>query len=150
MNYKSKKARARAIQADVLSSIATLSDDELKNLTHELAREIEVLTNRRTALKQRIDGVRGERERRATLTTHGLHISDHAVMRYLERHKGVDVQAAREEIAAMAIANGWRDKHTEAGARAIDATTGIVAGFNGKTGVVTTILNRDEIEVIVR
>ena len=31
---------------------------------------------------------------------HVLHVSDHAVLRYLERIRGIDIEKARREIAA--------------------------------------------------
>lgn len=58
------------------------------------------------------------------------------------------MQAAREEIAQMAVKNGWNGG--EQYGRATDAETGIVVGFNGEKNIVTTVLTEREEQVLTR
>jgi len=43
------------------------------------------------------------------MTTPLIHVSDHAVLRYLERQHGVDVEAIRQHLASL-CSNGARFK----------------------------------------
>lgn len=142
MRSKAERARRRAAQAEALECIKTMTDEQLKNLASEIGREMGEQQRKTNLLRVRLEAVRIERERRRVVTSNGVHVSDHAVIRYLERHKGVDVQGAREEIAQMAARNGWRSD--EEYGRAQDDETGIVVGFNGLKGIVTTVLDREE------
>ena len=91
-------------------------------------------------LRVRLDAVREEIERRKCLTTRGIFISDHAVLRYLERHKGIDMKSIREEIAEMAYRSG-KPGSGEQYARRDDDATGLTLGLNEVTNVVTTIFS---------
>lgn len=144
---KAQRAQRRAAQAEALGIIRNMSEEELKNLASEIGREMGEQQRKTNLLRVRLEAVKIERERRRLTTSVGVHVSDHAVIRYLERHKGVDVQAAREEIAQMAVRNGWRDTGEQYG-QAQDADTGIVFGFNGIKNIVTTALNCDESRVL--
>lgn len=141
MSKASDRRARRAANADILAEIVGMDDAALKNLQHEIGREINLRSAAIATLRCRLDAVRRERERRATATTHGVHISDHAVIRFLERHKGIDVQAAREEIAQIALRSGRRGVRYD---RAIDAETGLRFGFNGEKNIVTTVLTDRE------
>ncbi|WP_297772724.1 hypothetical protein [uncultured Roseovarius sp.] len=64
-------------------------------------------------------------------------VTDHAVIRYLERVKGVDIEALRREIGRVA------DAGIEAGA------TGVISGgfvYRIETGVVITVLHHNRAE----
>lgn len=144
---KAERARCRAAQCEALETIAAMSDEQLKNLASELGREMGEQQRITNLLRVRLEAVKLERERRRLVTSVGVHVSDHAVIRYLERHKGVDVQAAREEIAQMAVRNGWKNTGEQYG-RAQDDESGIVVGFNGVKNIVTTVLDREERRVL--
>jgi len=141
------KKKRRAARADALAAIGELSDDELKNMQHELGREISQRANSIAELRSRQDAIRSEREKRATATTTGFHISDHAVLRYLERVKGVDVQAAREEIGRMAVLQKHRDSGEQYD-RATCDQTGITFGVNGINNTITTVMTPREENVL--
>jgi hypothetical protein len=66
-------------------------------------------------------------------------ISDHAVLRYLERVKGVDVEAARAEIALSA---GLIDAASKIGCDTIKLGNGARLKLKGKT--VATVLPKRE------
>ncbi len=144
---KAARSRRRLAQSEALESIADLTDEQLKNLASEIGREMGEQQRITNMLRVRLETVKIERERRRLVTSVGVHVTDHAVIRYLERHKGVDVQAAREEIAQMAVRNGWRNTGEQYG-RAQDDETGIVVGFNGIKNTVTTVLDAEERRVL--
>ena len=77
------------------------------------------------------------------MTTAGIHISDHAVLRFLERYKGVDTQQVREEIVAMAQRSGKLDSGKQY-ARRRDHQSGITMGINELSNVVTTVFTETE------
>lgn len=145
---KNKIARKRRKEEREKAKLALrdLPDDDLKNMTHELGRQINQKGREVTELRGRLDMVRMERERRDTSTSLGLHISDHAVLRYLERYKGVDTQAVREEIAAMAKRSGKLDTGDQY-IRHRDEKTGITMGINGDSNIITTVFTERENDV---
>ena len=141
---RTRKAKAERRQrvADALSDIGQMTDEQLKDLSHELGREKNEVGRAVAEINAKLDAVRLERERRATATTRGFHISDHAVLRYLERIKGVDVAAVREEIAELA-AKQKLDRHEHHYARE-ETADGLIFGFNGVDKTVTTIMTPRE------
>jgi len=140
-----RKAR-KARNAVAMEGVRELTDEQLKDLTHELGREKNQIGRMMGELSARIDAVRAERMRRNTATTKGFHISDHAVLRYLERIKGVDVAAVREEIAVLA-ARQKLERHEHRYARE-DTGDGLIFGFNGVDKTVTTIMTPTENSII--
>lgn len=143
---KSAKRRRKDERAAARATLEKLPDADLVNLTHELGRAIAQKANETTELRSRLDMVRLERERRNTLTSTGLHISDHAVLRYLERYRGLDTKDIREEIAAMAKRSGKLDSG-EAYVRHRDEQTGITMGINGESNIVTTVFTEREQQI---
>lgn len=145
---KSKRFREarRARHAEAIASVLEMADEQLKDLAHELGREIGQKGREMSEIRGRLDAVKAERERRATTTTQGFNISDHAVLRYLERIKGVDVQAVREEIAGLAKKQKL-DRHGDRYARE-DTGGGLIFGFNGVDQTVTTIMTPRENNVV--
>lgn len=129
-----------------ITVVRTLSDDDLKNVAHELGREMAQKANEMNDLRSRLDAVKMERQRRNTLTSGGLHISDHAVLRYLERYKGVDTAVIREEIAGMAKRSGRLDSG-EQYSRHRDEKSGITMGINGVANIVTTVFTEAENDI---
>lgn len=51
----------------------------------------------------------GRKQRAAVPTHHGLVVSDHAVVRYLERVMGIDVEAVRARIVDHSVAAAARE-----------------------------------------
>lgn len=141
--YRSFKKQRRAAREKAIGDISAMSDDNLKNLAHELGREANQKSNEMNEVRARLDAVRREKERRDTVTSTGLHISDHAVLRYLERHKGVDTKEIREEIAAMARKSGKLDTGQQY-QRSRDEESGLTLGINGVSNVVTTVFHEEE------
>lgn len=143
-----KRRRRRAAREAALASIAGLPDDGLRNICAELGREIGQKAIEINELRYRLDAVRRELERRTTITEAGVHISDHAVLRYLERYKGMDMKSVREEIVAMAKRSGKLGSG-EQYARRRDDHTGMTFGINEVNNTVTTVFSEQE-KVILR
>lgn len=141
------KRRRQTLRDEAKAQLEAMSDSDLNNMCHELAREINARNQATNEVRIRLDWVRMEKERRRTSTTVGIHISDHAVLRYLERHKGVDTQAAREEIAAMGMRAGQLGSGNMY-ARRRDEQTGLTMGINEETNIVTTVFNETESKII--
>lgn len=122
--------------------LAKLSNDELKNLRHEVGREMAMQSAKINQFRVRLEAIRRETERRDTSTPSGIHITDHAVVRYLERVKGVDVSSVRAEIGELALrARSERDGRM---GRRRDPTTGLVLGMDEEALHVTTVFGDDE------
>lgn len=137
------KARRKRVRDEALAAIAALPDGDLRNMLHELGREMNQQSTIINEIRCRMDAVRGELERRDTITSVGVHISDHAVVRFLERHKGVDIVSVREEIAGMARRSGKLGSG-EQYARRQDEPTGLTVGINEISNVVTTVFTEVE------
>lgn len=125
------------IQQEFKASLAGLTVDDLHDLLVEIGRVHNLNCVAVSASKSKMDTVRAEMFDRKT----GGHIgiSDHAVLRYMERHKGFDVRAIRLEISALAKAG-----------KAIPDTDGYVDIGGGliavapQQSVVATVLFQDE------
>jgi len=86
---------------------------ELKALTsrkEQAERRLEALHKERAALDQKISGeqkdlgsIRSQIEK-LTRKKKAVVVSEHAILRYLERVKGVDIEAAKKEILPAAVA----------------------------------------------
>ena len=124
-------------------TIKAMTDDELNNMAFELGREMSARSQEQNELRKRHEAVKHEKERRRTLTSVGICVSDHAVLRYLERHKGLDVAAVREEIMRLAGRIAQLDSGDIHASRR-DDETGLTIGLNEVTGVVTTLYNANE------
>lgn len=124
-------------------SIVQLDDEALRNLKYELGRAFNQQATVLNELRARLDAVKLEEQRRKTATATGLHISDHAVLRYLERVKGVDMAAVREEIAALADETRRADSRDRY-ARRRSPTSNLIFGLNEADGTVTTVFTDAE------
>lgn len=146
MSAETKRAlrkRRRAARAAALAIIQAMGDDELRNMRNEIGRELNQQAKLMNEIRTRLDAVKSEIERRRTGTSIGVQISDHAVVRYLERYKGLDMAAIREEIVSMARRAGKLGSGDQY-ARRTDEETGMTMGLNEITGVVTTMFSERE------
>lgn len=145
---KARSAKERkALREAAAAAIAALSDEELNNLRHEIGREISLQANVINDLRLRLEAVRREVEHRKTVEPEtGIHITDHAVVRYLERYKGLNVVGVRKEIVVLAE----RAKVLGIGrnGRRKDDETNLVIGFDGEANHVTTVFNDAELPVM--
>jgi hypothetical protein len=80
--------------------IEPLTLDELNVLRVELGREHNQHIQSANLTRKKLDTIKNVMFIRKNGGAIG--VTDHAVLRYLERHKGVDVRAAREEINELA------------------------------------------------
>lgn len=131
------KAKRRANIA-AREEIAALRDDELHTLAISLQRQIQEMSTPITALKVRLGFVQEERRRRRDGRDQFV-ISDHAVVRYLERKRGMDVEAVRDEILHLAL------RAAGEGHRRHDAESGLTFAMDKNSLLVATVLTENEI-----
>lgn len=134
----SGKAKKRA-NAAMREEAAALRDDELHTLAISLLKQIEEMSKPITVLKTRLNFVNDERKGRRAGRDQFV-ISDHAVVRFLERKKGMDVEAVRDEILQMALraAGGGHRRH--------DAESGLTFAMDKNSLIVATVLTENEID----
>jgi hypothetical protein len=135
------RRRRRVLRAEALAAMTSLTDAELKNLRYEIGREIGI-----RAQAVRLEAVKDEISRRGISTPAGVHISDHAIVRYMERVKGVNIAAVRAEIGELA-ARARSQKGGRNGRRR-DEATGLVFGCDETVQHVTTVFSEDELPVL--
>ena len=140
--------RRKAAKKELMERIQLLPDAELRNMAAELGREMNQQANILNEIRSRLDGVRLELQRRTTVTKSGIHISDHAVVRYLERHMNMDMAAVREAIVGMAERAMATSSSSEPDqyARRKDDQTGMIVGMNEISQTVTTVFSPTENE----
>lgn len=144
-NAAFRKAR-KAVRERTRAEIDTMTMQELKNMRAELSREIGLQAKTVQELRLRTETVKKEIERRETSTPVGLNISDHALVRYMERVKGIDMLAMRAELGEIA-ARAKNSKPGRHGAR-IDAISGLIVGVDEECMHVTTIFSPREAAVL--
>lgn len=143
MTKRYMKKRRAAARVASREAIKALSEEELRNMSFELGREYNQQAVLLNEIRARHDAVKIELEMRRTATASGINISDHAVVRYLERHKGLNVGAIREEIVAIAKRVGNPDSG-RIYAQRTDKETGVTLGMDEVLGTVTTVLGGAE------
>lgn len=79
--------------------LSKLTLDDLHDLQGQLGRENQAMQSGRAILRTKLDAIKATMDEKRGNGDMG--ISDHAVLRYLERHKGLDVAAVRAEIRAL-------------------------------------------------
>jgi len=143
MVSKVVRTRRRRAKAEAKVLTVNMTDDDLRSLVSELGRQVNIQSAILNEIRGRHDSAREEQNRRAAEKTYGIRVSEHAVLRYLERHKGVDIEAIRHEIAAMANA-ARKDKVGPKGTRVLG---GIVLGVDEDSQIVTTIMTEAEEQI---
>lgn len=78
-----------------------MSDDELVAERAELGRQMKQLGSRVAAMHGRLGSINAALKRRRAADSDRFEITDHAVLRFLERAKGLDVAAVRAEIVTL-------------------------------------------------
>ena len=81
------------------ASMESMTVDQLYELQLKVGQEMQAINRQAVRWKSKMDMLK---HRRNDLLDQGhLGISDHAVVRYLERRKGMDIQSIRKEIVAL-------------------------------------------------
>lgn len=89
-------------RASIYAEYAEMDIDQLHGERRNLSMRSEMLTREATELRQRVHAITDRINDLRNGET-GIGISDHALVRYLERVKGIDVRAIREEIRQRAV-----------------------------------------------
>ena len=148
---KGQHARARRrekLDQEFLKLVPTLSTEELVNMRIELIREKNIIAASASELSARADLISEELKTRTDQEFNGFRITDHAVVRYLQRHRGIDMDAVRQEIADMAA----RSKpHRTGGVRTVarlDDETSMSLGISESDRTVTTVFHDRELDLL--
>lgn len=142
--HRAEKAARREARIAAQAAIKGANLEELRTMAAELGREMAMRAAAVNELRVRLDAVQMEIEARRTSTSVGVHISDHAVLRYLERVRGVDVYAVREEIVALAERAGKIGKRRNLGAL-VDDESGLTIGISRENTVTTVYKEKDHV-----
>lgn len=132
-----KKAKKRENDA-VRTEIAAMRDDEIHTLSISLQKQIAEMSVPVTRLKTRLGFVNDEKRRRRAGRDQFV-ISDHAIVRYLERKHGVDIEGIREEILTMAL------RAAGEGHRRHDSESGLTFAMDRQSLIVATVLTENEL-----
>jgi len=148
LRKKARKALRAKVQTEALEALAGLTREQLINMRHELSREINQLRQHADDIRLRIEAIRMELERRSDGLPTGMHVSDHAVVRYLQRFRGVDIAGVKAEIVEIAE-RAKVAKFGKSGVRK-DSETGISLGIDDEGGNITTVFDDAELPAIAR
>ncbi len=144
LSKRVKSKERKGLLADAVAAIKGLSIEELINLRFELGRQLNQQSVVCRDIQTRLDAVRFEIDARGQGYV-GYRITDHAVLRYLERHKGLDVNAVRQEIVELVKDT----KGIDLGRRrhsALGLTMGVDESVNGLA--ITTVFHDRELPVM--
>lgn len=132
------------------AEIARMSDTDLLDLRAGFGQMLGKLTQIQQTLRSNSERIKTElKHRREGGRMKGdFVVSDHAVIRYLERHKGVDVQAIREELREIARnAKFERDQKRKAGMFTHD-DTGVRLVYSEDRNSIATVLSATTFELL--
>jgi hypothetical protein len=144
---RSKRLRSierRDLLREATQTLKGLSIEQLRNLRFEVGRELNQQQTVINDLRLRLDAVMHEIAGRDQ-EWDGYRITDHAVLRYLERHKGMNVDAVRQEIAEMVKASKGVDL-TRRRHEGMKTTIGVDERDGFKA--VTTVYHEEELAVM--
>lgn len=110
----------------------------LLELRKTLHKEVQVLMDEKNRKVGSIDRVNKELKSRQHESVEEIAVTDHAVVRYLERVKGLDLEGARQEIIEMANRAVRRDSEFLE-----DPVTGMVIVRRKGSASIATILERN-------
>jgi hypothetical protein len=124
--------------------LEVLSESELMSLRFEIGQEINRLAAKRRAKLDLLALIKNEMAIRAETRQRngGFLVTDHAIVRYLERHKGLDIEAIKGEIFTLANAG----KEIEGSDRVKNGSA--VLAIRKEARAITTILNDKEHDMI--
>jgi hypothetical protein len=98
----SRSTRRTSISEEEFELIKNFTDDELRGLEAELKRTAADHHDTHCKLNRRIIVIQEERKHRSIGARNGFKVSDHALIRYMERYLKMDLSAFRQDIAAIA------------------------------------------------
>jgi hypothetical protein len=132
----SKSQRSR----DEIAAFAAMAEADLLELRVRLQKEINVLVNERGAKASSIQRITTELIKRQSPDAVRMAITDHAVVRYIERLEGRDLEGVRTKILEMVSRSVRRDAEF-----LDDPVTGMVIACREGSNSVATILDKDAV-----
>lgn len=129
----------------IRKQLALLSDSELMSLQSETGKEMSSLGKKLSSRRSTLQLIKNELGRRSESrrATGGFLVSDHAIVRYLERHKNMDMEAIRKEIFTLAK----ESKRLDGSDRFKNGNA--VLAINQDKQHISTIMNIEEEELVV-
>ena len=139
----------RGLLNEAKSALKGLTVEQLINVRFEIGRELNRQMTHANDLRIRLDAVRAEISEREE-TWDGYRITDHAVVRYLERHKGLDIAAVRTEIADMVKASDGVDLRDGMPHRGVVRHGSLAFGVDPRedSAAVTTVFHEEELPIM--
>lgn len=124
-------------------AITSMAEDDLLDLQTELGKAMGRCTQQIQRMRSNLTRVKNElRLRREGGRERGeMIVSDHAVVRYLERHKKFDVAAIRDEIRTVAKRSKSERMEKRQGERLVDNETGLTMVYTHDRNSIATILS---------
>jgi hypothetical protein len=116
---------------ETVEELLLRSRDDLHALRMDVRRRLEIAKRRLYALNSRADSIR--EALRVKEQGCEIGVSDHALLRYLERYKGIDVPAIRRELSESIAERIRSDARKANGGVAL-------MGRHGSNGVVATYI----------
>ena len=144
-----KSKERRGLLDEAKAALKGLTMERLINMRFEVGRELNRQMTHANDLRIRLDAVRSEISEREE-TWDGYRITDHAVVRYLERHKGLDIAAVRTEIADMVKASKGIDLQDGRPDRGVVRHGNLAFGVDPRedSAAVTTVFHEEEMPVM--
>lgn len=126
------------------ADLAKMSDQDLLDVRNELSAAMGRASQEMQRMRANIERVKNELKMRqqGNIGRGDPIVSDHAVVRYLERHKGVDIIAVRDEIRAMAKRAKY-ERDEKKGERLRDEQSGVALVWSTERNSIATILSGD-------
>lgn len=136
----SKRGNSRRVNPAEVDGLLALSLDELHALGRVAGQKLSQITAEMIAAKTEIANISAAIKAKRNGDDNLFGVSDHAVLRYLERVKGLDVKAVRDEIRAYVQARVEAGRQNQI----IDMGDGISAAVTDARTVATVWVEEDE------
>lgn len=123
--------------------LAAMSDQDLIDLTVQLTDRLQKLQSETATTRRNLERVKVEKEiRKHNRSKRGSPgISDHAIIRYLERHKGIDIEVIREELRQIALRAKYERDENATSDRLYDEETGLTLIYSIERNSIPTVLS---------
>lgn len=131
-------------------AIINMADADLLDLQSELGKSMGRLTSQLQRMRSNLTRVKNELKlrREGGRARQEVLVSDHAVIRYLERHKGLDITGIRDEIREIAKRAKHERMEKRHGERLTDEASGMTMIYSQERNSIATVLSNEAKEVL--
>ena len=130
--------------------LAAMTDDDLADMTAQLSDRLQHLQQQTAIARKNLDRIKTERDiRKFNRSPRGAPgISDHAIIRYLERIKGMDIEAIREELRTIALRAKYERDENATSDRLTDEETGMTLIYSVDRNSIPTMLSTNAVAAL--